>query len=75
MKMQDAKPAATPMTTLSKLLIGEPHSDSKEYRNLIGSMQYIAFMPLDITYIVNKNFQFMRSPTSDHWKAAKQILH
>uniref|UniRef100_A0A1J3K4R5 Retrovirus-related Pol polyprotein from transposon TNT 1-94 n=1 Tax=Noccaea caerulescens TaxID=107243 RepID=A0A1J3K4R5_NOCCA len=75
MQMQDAKPIATPMATEPKLVMsGEKHSNPSEYRTLVGSLQYLAFTRPNIAYAVNKLSQFMYSPTSDHWQAAKRVL-
>ncbi|XP_019089052.1 PREDICTED: uncharacterized protein LOC109127913 [Camelina sativa] len=75
MKMQDAKPVATPMVTTPKLtLAGKQHSDPTEYRTLVGSLQYLSFTRPDIAYAVNRLSQFMHTPTSEHWQAAKRVL-
>ncbi|XP_019084244.1 PREDICTED: uncharacterized protein LOC109125908 [Camelina sativa] len=76
MKMQDAKPVATPMVTTPKLtLAGKPHSNPTEYRTLVGSLQYLSFTRPDIAYAINRLSHFMHAPTSDHWQAAKRVLH
>lgn len=73
MNMQDSKLAATPMASLPKLLLsGEPHSDPKEYRQLVGGL---AFTRPDISYAVNKLSQYMHKPTKDHWQAAKSLRY
>lgn len=74
--MIDAKPVMTPMASTPKLTI---HTciilpDPTEYRQLIGSLQYLAFTRLDISYAVNRLSQFMHKPTDEHLKAAKRIL-
>ncbi|CAA7024026.1 unnamed protein product [Microthlaspi erraticum] len=75
MHMSDAKPIATPMATNPKLVLsGEKHNNPTEYRQLVGSLQYLAFTRPDIAYAVNKLSQFMHSPTTDHWQAAKCVL-
>lgn len=75
MNMMDAKPATTPMATSPKLtLAGEAYKDPKEYRTLVGSLQYLAFTRPDIAFVVNKLSQFMQSPTNDHFQAAKRVL-
>lgn len=63
------------MATSPKLVLsGEKHSNPTEYRTLIGSLQYLAFMRPDIAYAMNRLSQFMHSPTTDHWQAAKRVL-
>lgn len=74
-QMQDAKPASTPIATNPKLTMsGQKHDNITEYRTLVGSLQYLAFTRPDIAYVVNKLSQFMHSPTTDHWQAAKRVL-
>ncbi|KFK33814.1 hypothetical protein AALP_AA5G063400 [Arabis alpina] len=74
--MTNAKPVMTPMATSPKLTLhgGTNLSEPKEYRTLIGSLQYLAFTRPDIAYAVNRLSQFMHKPTEDHWQAAKRIL-
>lgn len=75
-KMLDAKTVSTPMATSPKLrlLSGTPLVDPREYRMVVGSLQYLAFTRPDIAYSVNKLSQFMHRPTDDHWQAAKRVL-
>ncbi|CAA7017946.1 unnamed protein product [Microthlaspi erraticum] len=74
--MVNAKPIGAPMASSPKLTLhsGVPLSDPLEYRKLVGSLQYLAFTRLDISYAVNRLSQFMHKPTQDHWQAAKRIL-
>ncbi|CAA7037247.1 unnamed protein product [Microthlaspi erraticum] len=74
--MTNAKPVTTPMASSPKLTLtsGKPLSDPKQYRQLVGSLQYLQFTRLDIAFAVNKLSQFMHCPTEDHWQAAKRIL-
>lgn len=75
MNMHDVKPVTTPITPSSKLTkLGDIHSNPKEYRTLVGSLQYLAFTRVDIAYAVNKLSQFMHAPMSEHWQAAKRVL-
>ncbi|KAL0740173.1 hypothetical protein Bca4012_081686 [Brassica carinata] len=75
-KMEDANPVTTPMASAPKLTLtsGTTLADPKEYRRLIGSLQYLQFTRLDIAYAVNELSQFMHKPTDLHWQAAKRIL-
>lgn len=75
-KMEDANPVCTPMASAPKLTLrsGTAIDDPKEYRKLIGSLQYLQFTRLDIAYAVNRLSQFMHRPTDLHWQAAKRIL-
>lgn len=74
--MANAKPVSTPMMSSPKLTLhtGTPLSDPTPYRNLVGSLQYLAFTRPDIAYAVNKLSQFMHKPTEDHWTAGKRVL-
>lgn len=75
-KMLEAKTISTPMATSPKLrlLSGTPLDDHREYRMVVGSLQYLAFTRPDIAYSVNRLSQFMHRPTDDHWQAAKRVL-
>lgn len=46
----------TPMTTIPRLLVhsGTPLHDPKEYLQLVGSLQYLAFTRPDVSYVVNR---------------------
>ncbi|CAA7043636.1 unnamed protein product [Microthlaspi erraticum] len=74
--MTNAKPVATPMATSPKLTLnsGEALSDLRDYRTIVGSLQYLAFTRPDIAYAVTRLSQFMHRPTHDHWNAAKRVL-
>lgn len=76
MHMLDAKPVTTPQATTPKLSLstGTPLADAKEYRMVIGSLQYLSYTRPDIAYSVNRLSQFMHRPTDAHWQAAKRIL-
>lgn len=74
--MMNAKPVSTPMASSPKLTLnsGTLLSNPSQYRQLIGSLQYLQFTRLDIAYAVNRLSQFMHKPTEDHWQAAKRVL-
>ena len=76
MNMLGANPVSTPLPTTPKLTLnfGYALDNPHEYRQVIGSLQYLAFTRPDIAYSVNKLSQFMHKPTDEHWKAAKRIL-
>lgn len=75
-KMLDAKPVTTPMAVSPKLTLksGSSIADPREYRTIIGSLQYLSFTRPDIAYSVNRLSQFMHCPTDEHWQAAKRVL-
>lgn len=74
--MLGAKSVTTPMATSLKLSLhsGTRLVDPTEYRSVVGSLQYPAFMRPHISFSVNRLSQFMHEPTTNHWNAVKQIL-
>jgi len=76
LNMHGAKEATTPLSTtiMLKLLDGTSSVDSTEYRSIIGALQYLSLTRLDISFAVNKLFQFMQKPTTTHLTAAKRLL-
>ncbi|XP_060969457.1 uncharacterized mitochondrial protein AtMg00810-like [Cannabis sativa] len=74
--MMHLKPCNTPMTVgkpLSKA-DGEPLANPSEYRSIIGGLQYLTHTRPDLSFAVNKLSQFLQSPTTVHWSAAKRVL-
>lgn len=73
--MADAKPAATSLATHPPLsLYGRPISDPTEYRQLIGSLQYLGLTRPDVAYAVNKLAQYMQRPTDQHMQSLHRLL-
>lgn len=74
--MLSTKPVTTPMAASPKLTLhsGTRLPDPKEYRSVVGSLQYLAFTRPDISYAVNRLSQYMHMPTTDHWQAVKRVL-
>ncbi|GKV29651.1 hypothetical protein SLEP1_g38555 [Rubroshorea leprosula] len=54
--MQDAKPVSTPLTSTCTLHLhsGDPLLDGSEYRQLLGSLQYLAMTRPDLSFAVNR---------------------
>ncbi|XP_019095609.1 PREDICTED: uncharacterized protein LOC109130482 [Camelina sativa] len=75
--MLACKPVCSSMASSPKLTLhsGIPLSDPREFRKLVGSLQYLAFTRQDIVYAVNHLSQFIHRPTNDHLQAAKRVLH
>ncbi|KAJ9555883.1 hypothetical protein OSB04_010497 [Centaurea solstitialis] len=75
-KMLDAKPMPTPMESNTRLTLamGTPLDHPKDYRALVGSLQYLALTRPDIAFAVNKLSQFMHCPTTTHWQALKRLI-
>jgi hypothetical protein len=64
-KMAGAKDVSTPMSTTQylHLLDGTTSMDNTEYRRIIESLQYLFLTRPNISFVVNKLFQFMHKPT------------
>lgn len=64
------------MDTHVKLLStsGTPLPNPEEYQRLIGKLIYLTFTRPDIAFTVHVLSQFMHSPTSVHFQAAKRNL-
>lgn len=75
-KMLDVKPVTTPMAASPKLTLqsGNPITDPRDFRMIVGSLQYLSITRPDIAYSVNRLSQFMHCPTEDHLQAAKRVL-
>lgn len=75
-KMWNCKGSATPMVSGLKLSAfgGKPVENVHLYRSVVGALQYITIIRLEIAYNVNKVCQFMQSPKTEHWVAIKRIL-
>jgi len=49
-------------------------SDPTWFRQIVSTLQYLAFTRLDICFAVNRVCQFMHAPTNSHWDVVKRIL-
>ncbi|GJR23718.1 ribonuclease H-like domain-containing protein [Tanacetum coccineum] len=73
--MVNCNPSRTPVDTESKLGVdGDLVSDSTLYRSLAGSVQYLTFTRLDISYAVKQVCLHMHDPWDPHLFALKKIL-
>lgn len=73
--MADCKPAQTPMESGLKLQREENSDCNLEYRNLVGSLMYLAVCTRpDIAYVISYLSQFNNCFSELHWKAAKRVL-
>jgi transposase InsO family protein len=75
-RMEDSRPMATPMVTnLKKVDSSDSElADSRQYRQLIGSLMYLVNTRPDICFVVNTLSQYMVEPRQVHWIAAKHVL-
>ena len=44
------------------------------YKSVIGALQYVTYTRPDLSFIINRQSQFLQSPTIKHWQAAKRVL-
>ncbi|GJW68410.1 ribonuclease H-like domain-containing protein [Tanacetum coccineum] len=73
--MANCNPCRTPVDTESKLgNDGDPVSDPTLYRSLAGSLQYLTFTRLDISYAVQQVCLHMYDPREPYLSALKRIL-
>lgn len=74
--MQGAKPVSTPMAPTPKLSLnsGDRLANPTEYRQVVGSLQYLSLTRPDVAFAVNRLSQFMHQPTELHWQAVKRVL-
>jgi hypothetical protein len=76
--MISCKPASTPLSISEKLsayvgdLLGP--IDATNYRSIVGGLQYLTLTQPNISFSVNKIYQFLHAPTTVHLTAAKRIL-
>ena len=71
----EAKPCSVSMISNSQLTKdGELFEDPEIYRRLVGKLNYLTVIRLDIAYSINVVSRFMSSPTVHHWAVLKQIL-
>ncbi|GAB2284068.1 hypothetical protein Dimus_039643 [Dionaea muscipula] len=72
----DCKPVKTPLAAGINLSSSgaAPLSDPTEYRQLVGSLQYLTLSRPDIVFAVNHICQFLHQPTVLHLTVAKRIL-
>ena len=74
--MAEAKPCKSPMSTTCHLSAteGAKFSDPSLYRQVVGSLQYLAFTRPDLSFSIHKVSKFMHNPLEPHWQAVKRIL-
>jgi len=74
--MQDVKPVSTPLSTSCDLTptSDAPSCDIREFRPIIGSLQYLYLTCPDVSFSVNKLSQYMQAPTEILMKAIKHLL-
>jgi hypothetical protein len=81
-RMEDCKPAASPMATGVKLLRDDPKDAASTddmsqvpYSSAVGALMYAALATRpDIAFAVTALCQFMANPAISHWNAAKRVF-
>ena len=70
--MTDCKPCSIPVDTQAKLSadLGDPVADPTVYRSLAGTLQYLTFTRLDLTYT-----RFSRSVSTCMTPGSHTLLH
>lgn len=53
---------------------GELLQDQKQYRSIVGVLQYCTLTRPDLSFAVNKVCQFLHAQTTSHWNLVKRIL-
>jgi histone deacetylase 1/2 len=48
--------------------------DITRYRSIVGALQYLTLARPDLSFSVNKVFQYIHAPTTSYWTAVKRIL-
>jgi len=69
-KLVDTCISASKLVIVSDCIFSNP----TWFHQIIGALQYLTFMRLDICFVVNKVCQFMYAPTNTHWATIKHIL-
>jgi histone deacetylase 1/2 len=48
--------------------------EATKYRSIVGGLQYLTITRPDLSFVVNKVYQYLHEPRSSHWSAVKRIL-
>ncbi|CAN6542824.1 unnamed protein product [Malus baccata var. baccata] len=76
MDMQDSKSCVTPCLPSHSLIKddGKPYKHSKQYKSIVGVLQYLTFTRPDIAFAFNQCCEFMQQPMECHVVPVKRIL-
>ncbi|XP_019191784.1 PREDICTED: uncharacterized protein LOC109186308 [Ipomoea nil] len=73
--MTECKPLATPAAvTQAVSLATQPFENPTQYQRLVGALQYLTITSMDLSYSVNRLYQFIHAPTDEHWGLLKRVL-
>ena len=78
MNMTNAKLCSTPLSTGHTLSLRSgtllSSDDARRYCQCCGNLQYASITRPDISFAINKLYQFMHQPTDIHFQALKRVL-
>jgi hypothetical protein len=74
--MATAKPTTTPLCSTTPLILndGSAAADAKQFRSIVGALQYVTLTRPDLSFSINKLSQFMHQPTATHLQQLKRTL-
>jgi len=73
--MISCKPVDTPISTCKVIILSDPlFSNPTRFCQIMGALQYLTFIRLDICFVINRVCQFMHAPTDSHRATVKRIL-
>jgi histone deacetylase 1/2 len=76
--MDKCKAIDTPLSSTEKLSAIQGDTlgpgDATKYRSLVGALQYLTLTRPNISFAINKVYQFLHAPTTVHWSVVKRIL-
>ena len=74
--MLDSKPVSTLLAVDNSLTAIDGYAliNATMYRQVVGGLHHLQMTRLDISFVMNKLFQFMHAPSEHHWGAAKRLL-
>lgn len=74
-EMTHCKPRVTPCEMKMKFDSEGESTDSKRYREVVGSLIYLMTSTRpDLSFVVSKLSQYLSEPKQQHWVAAKHVL-
>jgi uncharacterized protein YrrD len=65
--MTSCKLVDTPISTSKVTIMSDPlFSNLTQFRQIVGTLQYLTFTRPEICFVVNRVCQFMHAPTDSH---------
>lgn len=66
----------TPLSIIESFYLNDDSSliDAKLFWHVVGTLQYISLICLDVCFTINKLSQFMHWPIKQQWHAMKRVL-